>query len=99
VVEVLNRFEGEKKVAHLLPWPEKVVKPADVEASWVNGGRIWSNKDLAAAVFNDRLEGWLEKGEFIPGVPRVVEGGLEGLEDALDLLRKGVSGEKVVVEL
>ncbi|KAK3897761.1 chaperonin 10-like protein [Staphylotrichum tortipilum] len=100
VVEVLSRFEGEKKVAHLLPWPENVSKPADVEATRVNGGRIWGErKDLAAAVFNDRLEKWLETGEFVPSVPRVVEGGLEGLEEALNILRKGVSGEKVVVEL
>lgn len=47
------------------------------------------------------LESKLERGEYVPSPPnvRVVEGGLEGLDGALDELFKGVSGTKLVVEL
>ncbi|KAH6635800.1 chaperonin 10-like protein [Chaetomium tenue] len=100
VVNFLARFEGPKKVAHLLQWPEHVAKPADVEAEWVQGFKIWvARKDLSELVFNRLLTGWLEKGEVVPGPVRVTDGGLSGLQTALDVLRKGVSGEKLVVEV
>ncbi|EAQ91698.1 hypothetical protein CHGG_03633 [Chaetomium globosum CBS 148.51] len=100
VVDFLAKFDGPKKVAHLLQWPEHVAKPADVEAAWVAGFRIWSaRKDLSEMVFNRLLTGWLEKGEVVPGPVRVIDGGLGGLQTALDVLRKGVSGEKLVVEV
>jgi hypothetical protein len=41
----------------------------------------------------------LETGEVVPGVARVVEGGIGGLHAALGELRKEVSGEKLVVEV
>ncbi|KAH8651377.1 chaperonin 10-like protein [Xylariales sp. PMI_506] len=42
-------------------------------------------------------EGAIAKGLFVPNRPVVVPGGLAGLEDALALNKKGVSGEKVVI--
>lgn len=100
VVEVLDKFDGVKKVAHLAPWPEKVAKPEGVQAGWVKGIRIWvERKDLGELVYNQLLRGWLETGELVPGTARIVEGGIGGLQAALDELRKGVSGEKVVVEV
>lgn len=42
-------------------------------------------------------EGWIAKGEFMPNRVRVVEGGLKGVDEALELNKKGVSGVKVVV--
>lgn len=39
------------------------------------------------------------EGTVVPGVDRVVEGGLAGLQGALEELKKGVSGEKLVVEV
>ncbi|KAL1862384.1 putative secondary metabolism biosynthetic enzyme [Paecilomyces lecythidis] len=41
-------------------------------------------------------DGYIAKGLYIPNRPRVVPGGLGAVEEALDLNRKGVSGEKVV---
>ena len=100
IVDFLAKFDGPKKVAHLLQWPEKVAKPEDVEAGWVQGFKIWSaRKDLSELVFNKLLTGWLEKGEVVPGAVRIIDGGLGGLQTALDVLRKGVSGEKLVVEV
>lgn len=100
VVAVLAGFDGPKKVAHLLPWPEEVAKPADVEADWVKGLRVWKERrDLSEVVFNQLLKGWLETREVVPGTVRVVEGGVGGLQAALDELKGGVSGEKLVVQL
>jgi len=51
-------------------------------------------------VFNRWLKEKLEKGEYVPSPRvRVVEGGLAGLNGALDELKKGVSGVKLVVEV
>jgi NADPH:quinone reductase-like Zn-dependent oxidoreductase len=44
-------------------------------------------------------DGWIAKGLFKPNRVAVVEGGLENLQDALEMNRKGVSGKKVIVRL
>jgi NADPH:quinone reductase-like Zn-dependent oxidoreductase len=100
VVETLSRFEGAKKMTHFLPWPEQVAKPDDVEATMTRAMKVWGEKrDLAQLVFNGLLRGWLETGEVVPQAVKVVEGGVRGLQAALDELNKGVSGVKVVVEV
>lgn len=51
-------------------------------------------------VFRVWLKEKLEKGEFVPSPRiRVVEGGLMAAQKALDELKKGVSGEKLVLEV
>lgn len=42
-------------------------------------------------------DGYIAKGLFVPNRPRVVPGGLNAVEEALALNKKGVSGEKVVI--
>jgi hypothetical protein len=100
VVETLSRFEGAKKMTHFLTWPEQVAKPDDVEATMTRAMKVWGERrDLAQLVFNGLLRGWLETGEVVPQAVKVVEGGVRGLQAALDELNKGVSGVKVVVEV
>ncbi|KXJ86505.1 chaperonin 10-like protein [Microdochium bolleyi] len=41
---------------------------------------------------------WLESGEFVPNKPLVIEGGVNGIEEALKKQKAGVSGAKVVVK-
>lgn len=55
---------------------------------------------FAEWVYQNWLKKNLANGEYIPS-PKVtvVEGGLEGLNEALDKLKKGVSGTKLVVEV
>ncbi|KAK3302751.1 chaperonin 10-like protein [Chaetomium strumarium] len=94
--------EGKKmKVASLARWPEEqVAKPEGAEVSWVMGMEVWgARKDLAAWLFNRNLTGWLEGGQVVPHAVRVVKGGIGGLQTALDQLKAGVSGEKLVVEV
>jgi NADPH:quinone reductase-like Zn-dependent oxidoreductase len=100
VVETLSRFDGAKKMTHFLPWPEHVAKPDDIEATQTRGMKVWGERrDLAALVYNGLLKGWLEFGEVVPQAFKVVEGGVGGLQAALDELNKGVSGVKVIVEV
>ena len=42
-------------------------------------------------------DGYIAKGLFVPNRPRVVEGGLDAVEEALTMNKKGVSGVKVVI--
>ncbi|SPO04332.1 probable NADPH:quinone reductase and related Zn-dependent oxidoreductases [Cephalotrichum gorgonifer] len=42
-------------------------------------------------------DGWIAKGLLVPNRPMVVVGGLANLEEALDKVKRGVSGEKVVI--
>ncbi|KAK4101426.1 GroES-like protein [Parathielavia hyrcaniae] len=108
VLDVLSRVNnkrtgngnGTTKLAHLGRWPERVALPEGIEAVFVRGTAIWTERrDSAAGVFNELLSAWLEAGEVVPQTVRVVEGGLGGLQTALNRLKKGVSGEKLVVEL
>lgn len=57
-------------------------------------------RELAEAVFHDYLPGALADGSFLP-VPeaQVVGMGLESLQEAMDVLKAGVSAKKIVVTL
>ncbi|KAK3307772.1 uncharacterized protein B0T15DRAFT_508306 [Chaetomium strumarium] len=90
VLDVLTKFGGAKKLAHLWTWPEQIAVPDGVEETFVNTVVIWTERrDLAARVFNELLPVWLKKGEVVPQTARVIDGGLEGLQTALEELRKG----------
>ena len=55
---------------------------------------------FSAGVFNDWLPARLAAGEFVPSPAiRKVDGGLQAVDGALDVLSKGVSGEKMVLEV
>lgn len=44
-------------------------------------------------------DGYIGRGLFKPNRPHVVSGGLDKIEDALDINKRGVSGEKVVIRV
>ncbi|KAJ4389742.1 hypothetical protein N0V93_007214 [Gnomoniopsis smithogilvyi] len=58
------------------------------------------DKDLASAVFHDYLSEALEVGSF-RAMPKaeIVGQGLDSAQDALDILKRGVSAKKIVVTL
>lgn len=89
------------KLAHVLPWPESEPKPDGVELLSVSGEHIWTTrKDIATWLFHDFLPLALEKGVIVPSPKlQVVEGGLNGLQSAMDSVKNGVSGQKLVVKL
>lgn len=97
--EVLEKAGGSKKMATVLPPPED--KPQDVDAKGVFAITIaMEHKAVGHAVWNDYVPAALLNGslKFLPE-PLVVGKGLEKVQEALDLQKKGVSARKVVVEL
>ncbi|KAK4449797.1 chaperonin 10-like protein [Podospora aff. communis PSN243] len=103
VVEVLKRVGAtgaNAKVATTLPWPAGLDVPEGIEANMVGSEQLWGEKeDFANWLYGQALPVWLAEGKILPGNPRVIGGGLEGIQNGLDELKKGVSGEKLVVEL
>jgi NADPH:quinone reductase-like Zn-dependent oxidoreductase len=103
VLQVLSGSTGSKsakKLGHTLPWPKDLPTPDGVKAQWVSGDDLWDRReDLSSWLFNESLSGWLERGRIVPTGYRVICGGLEGLQNALNELAKGVSGEKLVVRI
>jgi len=88
-------------LAHLLPWVEDVSRPDGIKLSNVSAENIWTSRtDVSAWLFHTFLPSALEQGLIVPSPKvRIVEGGLHGLQTAMDTLKQGVSGEKLVVEL
>ena len=57
------------------------------------------DRDLSHELY-ECLPAWLESGEIKPNKPRIVEGGLNGVEEGFALYRSGkISGEKVVYQI
>ena len=57
------------------------------------------DRDLSRELY-ESLPGWLEGGQIKPNVPRVIEGGLDGVEKGFELFRSGtISGQKVVYNI
>ena len=89
--------EGVRKVAATLPPPEAL--PEGVSATHIIGPSL-KDDDVGPMIYRDFLPEALAAGRFVPAPPARVTGrGLEALQSAVDLLRSGVSGEKLVVEL
>jgi NADPH:quinone reductase-like Zn-dependent oxidoreductase len=101
-LEVLEQSGGKgSKLAFLAFWPEDQMKPDGLEISHVAGESIRGDrKDLSVWLFDEFLTKALEEGTIVPSPKvKVVDGGLGSLQTALDLLKEGVHGEKLVVKL
>jgi len=75
--------------------------PEGVEAKWTFGtGGVEMFEELVPTTFGGFLPEALAKGLYkVAPPPEVVPTkGLEGIQEALDILKKGVSAKKVVVE-
>ena len=106
-----EKKKEEKKmvISHTLPWPETVPKPEGIEARQVHGDDLWVRReDLCEWLYGEALPFWLMatgKGEgeggggLVLSPERVVGKGVDAIQAGLDELRKGVSGEKLVVEI
>ena len=97
---VLSAFGG-GKLTYTLPWPEDVQKQDNVTGSNTAAYRVWTDQqEFGRWLFNEWLEGALADKSFLPspGIERV-EGGIESVQKALDLHKKGLSGVKLVIPL
>lgn len=56
--------------------------------------------DIGAAVWHNFIPGALAAGKFQPKPdPEILEGGLGRVQDGIDILKKGVSAKKIVIEI
>jgi NADPH:quinone reductase-like Zn-dependent oxidoreductase len=75
------------------------MKIKGVKGKFILGTDLMEN-EVGAAVYNDFLPVALAEGKFVPAPePMVVGKGLEYLQEAMDLNKKGVSAKKMVVTL
>lgn len=98
--DILDKLGG-GKLCVTLSLPAATETPANVEVSRTSAGKIARDwKEGGTWLFNDWLEKALADGSYkpSPGI-QIVEGGLAGVQKALDLHRKGLSGKKLVVPL
>ncbi|KAL2843004.1 chaperonin 10-like protein [Aspergillus pseudodeflectus] len=71
-----------------------------VEVKFILVDGLVDPDSVVARVYKDFLPQALEQRQFVPAPPpQVVGKGLDKIQDALDLQRKGVSGRKIVVTL
>ncbi|KAL8787061.1 MAG: hypothetical protein Q9213_002403 [Squamulea squamosa] len=97
----LTRGDGPARVAHapLIPEDAPTLERTDIKFTFPPTDPDERNKHIYEC-FNIWLKDGLNSGTVVPS-PRiqVIPGGLGGLNDALDTLKAGVSGTKVVVSL
>lgn len=96
-LEVVDKSKGNKFVALAMRVPENT--PSGVGARFIFGSSLKDN-EVSAAVYGDYLPKALAEGKYIAAPdPHVVGKGLEHIQAAFDLQKKGVSAKKVVVTL
>ena len=102
-LDVLKEFKGTgiARLASAARVPEDAPKEEGVEVKFVLPPPGEEERtEYNHFVFGVWLKEKLEKGEFVPSPKvQVVEGGLESINKGLDLLREGVSGVKLVLEV
>lgn len=82
-------------------WPTEHAKPDDVEISMPIAFHVGTEQtEIGRWLFNEYLPRELEKRNIMPA-PRieVIEGGIGAAQEALDRVRAGVSGTKIVVRV
>jgi NADPH:quinone reductase-like Zn-dependent oxidoreductase len=102
-LDILKEFKGEgtAKLASATPLSEDSPTMEGVQVKFVAAPLDEKERtEFFHFVFRVWLKEKLETGEFVPSPKvRVVEGGLEAANKALDELKEGVSGLKLVLEV
>lgn len=97
-VEFIQRSEGAKFVATVTPGFSNQV-PEGITMKLTYAPSI-SDNHVGKAIFEDFLPKAFKAGAFVPAPePRIAGQGLESLQSAVDIQRKGISAQKVVVLL
>lgn len=73
--------------------------PENVKHTFSGARSAMEDKVYTAHVMNELAQGWLKTGKLRPHKVQLVPGGLSGIKAGLDILRKGVSGVKLVLEV
>jgi NADPH:quinone reductase-like Zn-dependent oxidoreductase len=97
-LEIVKRSEGNKFVAMAMVGPAEKA-PEGVRAKFVEGLGLKSN-EVGKMIYGDFLPKALAAGKYVCAPEAVVVGhGIEKIQEALDLQKKGVSAQKLVVTL
>jgi len=96
-IDIVHKLEGNKFVAVTTPgFPDP---PEGVQVKLVQGPAIIDNH-VGPAIYEAFLPKALKAGSFVPSPePFVVGKGLDKIQEAVDLQKKGVSAKKIVVLL
>lgn len=98
-VAVVHRSEGSKFVALANPPPKDLVLPEGVSTKFIFASDLKDN-EVSQAIYVDFLPKALATGTYTCAPdPEVVGKGLENIQPALEILKKGVSAKKLVVSL
>jgi len=93
----VSQCQGVRSVATTLAPPDDL--PHGVEARHIAGTSL-KDDNVGPMIYRDFLPKALEDGRFVPAPPaKIVGHGLEALQDALHILKAGISAAKVVVTL
>ncbi len=102
-LDILKEFKGDgvAKLASAIPLSEDSPKTEGVEVKFVAAPNDEEERtESFHFIFGVWLKEKLATGEFVPSPKiRVLEGGLEAANMGLDEWKKGVSGEKLVLEV
>lgn len=97
ILEIVSKAKGNKFVAMAMRYEGPV--PDGVGSKFIWGSDLEDN-EVGAAVYADYLPKALAGGKYIAAPePLVVGKGLESIQNALEVQKKGVSAKKVVVSL
>ncbi len=96
-LDIISKSEGAKFVALVMQYHGKV--PEGVEAKFIIGSSL-KDTELGAKIFEDFLPKALEEESYVYAPePLVIGKGLDKIQEAFEVLKKGVSAKKVVVSL
>ncbi len=96
-LEIVRQSHGHKFVAIAMRVPEKL--PEGVTAKFILGSDLKDN-EVGEAIYGTFLPKALKEGKYVCAPePMVVGKGLESIQEALEVQKKGVSARKVVVTL
>jgi NADPH:quinone reductase-like Zn-dependent oxidoreductase len=101
VMKVLaNGPPGTKKLAYSTTWPQDEPQVDGIFAVHPSADEISNRRvDLGIWLFKNALPGWLEDGAIKTLQYKVIEGGISGIQAAMNRLKEGVHMEKLLVEL
>ncbi|KAJ1323558.1 NADPH:quinone reductase [Microdochium nivale] len=71
----------------------------EIQVHFIMAAGYWPDYRYVSEPMYEKFSEWLASGELVPNRVQVVPGGLEGVEEALQLNKAGVSGVKVIVKL
>ena len=99
-IQLAQKSKQKLFIASTIPIPEGVT-PEGVDAKWIFAAAgVASYQETNAATFGGFFPDALAKGQYkvAPAVEVVSTKGVDGIQEGLDILKKGVSAKKIVVE-